>query len=70
MEDRPNYIDGICIDDLAASAPTVNHGPNRKARRASLAQGKRLRKKFAGYQAHMKQHGYDTTFDDFVQSIP
>lgn len=70
MEDRPNRITGAVIDDELNYASVANTGPNRKARRTSLAQGRRLRKKFADYQAHMKQHGYDASFDDFVNSIP
>lgn len=44
--------------------------PNRHERRAGEAKARRNRKLFARYKAHMAQHGYDATFDDFIKSMP
>lgn len=66
MDDRPNRITGIVLDDYAAAAAPPPTG-NRKERRTMRA---KARSSFKKYKAHMQAHGYDATFNDFLESMP
>jgi hypothetical protein len=43
---------------------------NRAARRKQQAIGRKQRKLFTQYKAHMAKAGYDATFDDFIKDMP
>ena len=71
MDDRPNRttgdrITGIVLDDYAAAAAPAPTG-NRKERRTMKA---KARSSFKKYKVHMQTHGYDATFNDFLESMP
>jgi hypothetical protein len=53
-------------------APVADRGErlNRAGRRKADAIARKQRHLFNRYKAHMKDQGYDATFDDFVKSMP